>query len=75
MGYSVLYMQQRLGEILSHSDTPVGIRIASACSLMQEIAEYPLMVYQMMVRCYELSGDRAYLAILWKSREIHTLNC
>ena len=38
-----------------------GLMTCAACSFMQEIAEYPLMVYHMMVRYYELSGDKAYL--------------
>lgn len=38
-----------------------GLMTCATCSLMQEIAEYPLMVYQMLVRYYELSGDRDYL--------------
>lgn len=39
-----------------------GLMTCAACSFMQEIAEYPLMVYHMMVRYYELSGDCDYLA-------------
>ena len=38
-----------------------GLMTCATCSLMQEIAEYPLMVYQMLVLYYELSGDRDYL--------------
>ena len=38
-----------------------GLMTCAACSFMQEIAEYPLMVYPMLVRYHELSGDRAYL--------------
>ena len=38
-----------------------GLMTCAACSFMQEIAEYPLMVYHMLVRYYELSGDREYL--------------
>ncbi len=38
-----------------------GLMTCAACSFMQEIAEFPLMVCHMLVRYYELSGDRAYL--------------
>lgn len=38
-----------------------GLMTCAACSFMQEIAEYPLMVYHLLVRYYELSGDRDYL--------------
>lgn len=38
-----------------------GLVTCAACSFMQEIAEYPLMVYHMLVRYYELSGDKEYL--------------
>lgn len=38
-----------------------GLVTCAACSFMQEIAEYPLMVYHMLVCYYELSGDKEYL--------------
>ncbi len=38
-----------------------GLMTCAACSFMQEIGEFPLMIYQMLVRYYELSGDGEYL--------------
>jgi len=38
-----------------------GLMTCAACSFMQEVGEFPLMVYQMLVRYHELSGDTEYL--------------
>lgn len=39
-----------------------GLMTCAACSMMQEIAEYPLMVYYAMYYYYAFSGDKDYLA-------------
>jgi len=39
-----------------------GLMTCACCSLMQEIAEYPLMVYFTLYAYYQYSGDKAYLA-------------
>ena len=38
-----------------------GLMTCAACSFMQEIAEYPLMMYFALYQYYRLSGDREYL--------------
>ena len=40
-----------------------GLMTCAACSMMQEIAEYPLMVYYAMYSYYAFSGDKEYLAL------------
>ena len=38
-----------------------GLMTCAACSLMQEIAEYPLMMYYCLYSYYRFSGDKEYL--------------
>lgn len=38
-----------------------GLMTCAACSFMQEIAEYPLMMYYLLYSYYELTGDTDYL--------------
>ena len=38
-----------------------GLMTCAACSFMQEIAEYPLMLHYMLYSYYRFSGDREYL--------------
>ena len=38
-----------------------GLMTCAACSFMQEIAEYPLMMYYLLYSYYELTGDTSYL--------------
>ncbi len=38
-----------------------GLMTCAACSFMQEIAEFPLMLFPTLVRYHELSGDTAYI--------------
>lgn len=38
-----------------------GLMTCAACSFMQEIAEYPLYMYQMLYSYYRLTGDKEYL--------------
>jgi hypothetical protein len=39
-----------------------GLMTCAACSFMQEIAEYPLMMFYSMYSYYKLTGDKEYLA-------------
>ena len=39
-----------------------GLMTCAACSFMQEIAEYPLMMMYALYSFYQLTGDKAYLA-------------
>lgn len=39
-----------------------GLMTCAACSFMQEVAEYPLMMVYAMYSFYQLTGDRKYLA-------------
>ena len=39
-----------------------GLMTCAACSFMQEIAEYPLMMYFTLYQYYKLTGDRDYLS-------------
>lgn len=43
-----------------------GLVTCAACSFMQEIAEYPLMMYYAMLMYYKLTGDREYPAKHYK---------
>ena len=55
-------LKKLLDDSLRSSFINQGLMTCAACSFMQEIAEYPLMVYHMLLRYYELSGDLDYLS-------------
>ncbi len=55
-------LKKLLDDSLRSSFINRGLMTCAACSFMQEIAEYPLMVYHMLLRYYELSGDLCYLS-------------
>lgn len=55
-------LKKLLDDSLRSSFINQGLVTCAACSFMQEIAEYPLMVYHMLIRYYELSGDVDYLS-------------
>ena len=55
-------LKKLLDDSLRSSFINQGLMTCAACSFMQEIAEYPLMVYHMLLRYYELSGDIDYLS-------------
>lgn len=56
-------MKKLLDDSLRSCFINKGLVTCAACSFMQEIAEYPLMIYYMLVRYYELSGDKEYLSL------------
>lgn len=55
-------LKKLLDDSLRSSFVNQGLMTCAACSLMQEIAEYPLMMYHMLLRYYEFSKDLEYLA-------------
>jgi len=55
-------LKKLLDDSLRSSFINQGLMTCAACSFMQEIAEYPLMIYHMLLRYYELSGDVDYLS-------------
>lgn len=44
-----------------------GLMTCAACSFMQEIAEYPLMMYHLLYSYYKLTGDVEYLREKYES--------
>lgn len=55
-------LKKLLDDSLRSSFVNQGLMTCVACSCMQEIAEYPLMIYHMLLRYYEFSGDLDYLS-------------
>lgn len=55
-------LKKLLDDSLRSSFINEGLVTCAACSFMQEIAEYPLMVYHMLMRYCELSGDVDYVS-------------
>jgi len=43
-----------------------GLMTCACCSFMQEIAEYPLMMYYAVYSYYRFSGDKEYLKAIYK---------
>ena len=54
-------LKKLVDDSLRSSFVNEGLMTCAACSQMQEIAEYPLMVYFTLVQYYKLTGDREYL--------------
>ena len=54
-------LKKLIDDSLRSSFINEGLMTCAACSLMQEIAEYPLMMYFTLYQYYKLTGDRDYL--------------
>ena len=55
-------LKKLIDDSLRSSFIDRGLVTCAACSFMQEIAEYPLMMYYSLYSYYQLSGDKEYLA-------------
>lgn len=58
----VSQIKKLVDDSLRSSFIDSGLVTCAACSFMQEIAEYPLMMYYLLYSYYRLTGDTEYLA-------------
>lgn len=66
LAYTVLtgdasMLKKLIDDSLRSSFINKGLMTCAACSFMQEIAEYPLMMYYALYTYYEMTGDLGYL--------------